>query len=97
VVDKVALGQVSTNTLVSPANSHSTNCFIFINHVITNTDTDTKIKTNIYCLFLANVSLSGQITLNGRIPGTTEENHSKVRVVSNGIFVLVLNYLSILP
>jgi hypothetical protein len=30
VVDKVALGQFYTSTLVSPANSHSTDCFTLI-------------------------------------------------------------------
>jgi hypothetical protein len=30
VVDKVALGQVSPSTSVSPANPHSTNCAIII-------------------------------------------------------------------
>jgi hypothetical protein len=30
VVDKVALGQVSSNTSISPANFHSNDCFTFI-------------------------------------------------------------------
>jgi hypothetical protein len=36
VVDKEALGMFSLSISVFPANSHSTNCSIFINHPIMN-------------------------------------------------------------
>jgi hypothetical protein len=50
VVDKMAPGQVSPSTSLSPTNFHSTNCSVLINHPIIalySPDTESDVKQHI--------------------------------------------------